>query len=212
MMDMEERLRVWTFRLFWESLGNTIGLMDVMTTPSLLMTSLSERACKPLQTFVETISGRSAGGLNVPGTLSQAVKTQFICDLSSVHCIGQILLVGKNQKNSVSELILIQHTLQFLPSLNNTVTVIAVNDEDDALGVLEVMSPQRSDLVLSTNIPYCELDVLVFDSLNVETDCRDGCDDFTKLQLIQDCGLSGGIQTNHQNSHLLLSPELIKEL
>ena len=25
MIDMEERLRVWTFRLFWESLGNTIG-------------------------------------------------------------------------------------------------------------------------------------------------------------------------------------------
>jgi hypothetical protein len=29
------------------------------------MTSLSEGACKPLQTFVEAISGCSAGGLNV---------------------------------------------------------------------------------------------------------------------------------------------------
>jgi hypothetical protein len=65
MIDMEERLRVWTFRLFWESLGNTIGLMGVMRTPNLLMASLSEGACKPLQTFVETISGCSAGGLNV---------------------------------------------------------------------------------------------------------------------------------------------------
>jgi len=212
MIDMEERLRVWTFRLFWESLGNTIGLMDVMRTPNLLMTSLSERACKPLQTFVETISGCSTGGLNIPGTLSQAVKAQLICDLSSIHCIGQILLVCENQKNGISELILIQHTLQFLPSLNNTVTIITVNDEDDALGVLEVMSPQRSDLVLSTNIPYSELDVLVFDSLDVETDCGNSCDDFTKLQLVQDCGLSGGVQTNHQNSHLLFSPELIKEL
>jgi hypothetical protein len=82
---------------------------------------------------------------------------------------GQILLVGKNQKNSISKLILIQHALQFLPSLNNTVTIIAVYDEDDTLGVLEVMSPQRSDLVLSTNIPYGELNVLVFDSLNIET-------------------------------------------
>jgi hypothetical protein len=82
---------------------------------------------------------------------------------------GQILFVGENQKNGISELILIQHTLQLLPSLNNTVTIIAINDEDDALGVLEVMSPQRSDLVLSTNIPYSELNVLVFDSLDVET-------------------------------------------
>jgi hypothetical protein len=82
---------------------------------------------------------------------------------------GQILLVGENQKNGISKLILVQHALQFLPGLNNTVTIIAVNDEDDTLGVLEVMSPQRSDLVLSTHIPYCELNVLVFDSLNVET-------------------------------------------
>ncbi len=81
----------------------------------------------------------------------------------------QILLVGEYQKYGISELVLVQHTLQFLSSLNNTVTIIAVNDEDDALGVLEVMPPQRSNLVLSTNIPYSELDVLVFNSLNVET-------------------------------------------
>jgi len=121
-----------------------------------------------------------------PGTLSQAVKTQLICDLGGVHGIlqlcqhvlcnhwaadtdWQILLVGEDQKNGISELVLIQHSLKFLPGLDNTVTIIAVNNEDDTLGVLEVMSPQRSDLVLSTNIPYSELDVLVLDGLNVET-------------------------------------------
>lgn len=31
------------------------------------------------------------------------------------------------------------------------------------------MSPQRSDLVLSSYIPYGELDVLVLDSLDVES-------------------------------------------
>jgi len=176
------------------------------------MTSLSESLCEPLQTLIKTISGGSTGGLNVPGTLSQAVKTQLVCDLGGVHGIGQILLVGKNQENGIPELILVQHTLQLLSGLNNTVTIIAVNDEDDALGVLEVMSPQGSDLVLSTNIPDGELNVLVLDGLNVESNCGDGCDDFTELQLVQNCGLSGSIQTNHQNSHLLLSPELIKEL
>jgi hypothetical protein len=78
------------------------------------------------------------------------------------------LLVGENQKNGIPQLILVQHTLQLLPSLNNTITIIAVNDEDDTLCVLEVMSPEGSDLVLSTNIPYGELNVLVLDSLNVE--------------------------------------------
>lgn len=125
-------------------------------------------------------------GIAYPGTLSQRVKTQLVGDLGGVHGVlklcqqrskyywiqitdWQILLVGEDQKNGISELILVQHALQFLSGLNNTIAIIAVNNEDDALSVLEVMSPQRSDLVLSTDIPYSELNVLIFDSLNVET-------------------------------------------
>lgn len=37
------------------------------------------------------------------------------------------------------------------------------------LRVDKVMSPQRSDLVLSTDIPNCEIDVLVLDCLHVES-------------------------------------------
>jgi len=81
----------------------------------------------------------------------------------------QILLVGKDQKKSIPQLVLVQHALQLLASLDDTVTIVAVDDEDDTLGVLEVVSPQRTDLVLSTDIPYGELDVLVLDGLDVET-------------------------------------------
>ena len=82
---------------------------------------------------------------------------------------GQILLVGEDQQNGVSELILVEHALKLLTSLDNTVAIVAVDDEDDTLGVLEVMSPERTDLVLTTDIPHGELDVLVLDSLDVET-------------------------------------------
>jgi len=181
-------------------------------TPNLLMTSLAERACEPLQTFVETITGRSTSRLDVPGTLSQAVEAQLICDFSGVHGIGQILFVGENQKNGVSELILVQHTLQFFSGLDNTVAIVAINDEDDTLGVLEVMSPQGSDLILSTNIPYGELDVLVLDRLHVEANRGDGGHNLSKLQLVQNRGFSSSVQTDHQDSHLLLSPEPIEDL
>lgn len=80
----------------------------------------------------------------------------------------QILLVGEDQEDGIPELVLVQHALEFLPGLDNTIAIVAINDEDDALGVLEVVSPQRSDLVLSTDVPHGELDVLVLDSLNVE--------------------------------------------
>jgi hypothetical protein len=80
----------------------------------------------------------------------------------------QILLVRENEEKGIPQLILVQHTLQLFPGFNNTVTIVAVDNEDDALGVLEVMPPQRSDLVLSTDIPHRELNVLVFYGLNVE--------------------------------------------
>ena len=85
-----------------------------------------------------------------------------------VFSYRQILLVGKHQEKCITQLILVQHSLELFTSLNDTVTIVAVNDEDDALGVLEIMPPQRSDLVLPTDIPYCELDILVLYSLDIK--------------------------------------------
>jgi hypothetical protein len=78
------------------------------------------------------------------------------------------LLVGENKEEGISKLILIEHALQLFPSLNNSVTIVAVDNEDDTLGILEVMSPQRTDLVLSTNVPDRELNVLIFHSLDIK--------------------------------------------
>ena len=54
---------------------------------------------------------------------------------------GQILLVGEDQEKRVPELVLVQHSLQLLAGLDDTVTIVAVNHEDDTLCVLEVMPP-----------------------------------------------------------------------
>ncbi len=47
------------------------------------------------------------------------------------------------------------------------------------------MPPQRTDLVLATNIPHVELCVLVCDSLDVEANGGDGCDVLVELELIE---------------------------
>lgn len=69
---------------------------------------------------------------------------------------GQILLVGEDQEVGVPELVLVQHALQLLTGLDDTIAIVAVDDEDDTLCVLEVVPPQRSDLVLTTDIPHGE--------------------------------------------------------
>lgn len=81
---------------------------------------------------------------------------------------GQILLVGENQEKSITELVLVEHALKLLTRLNNTIAIVAVDDENDTLGVLEVMPPERTNLVLTADIPHGELNVLVLDGLDVE--------------------------------------------
>ena len=84
--------------------------------------------------------------LDEPRPLPETVETKLVRDLSGVHGVGEILLVGKDQQECVPQFILVQHTLEFFTSFNDTFTIIRVNDEDDALSVLEVygmMSLQR---------------------------------------------------------------------
>ena len=44
------------------------------------------------------------------------------------------------------------------------------------------------------------------------TNGGNGGDDFTELQLVENRGLSRSVQTDHQNSHLLLPPQPVEEL
>lgn len=66
------------------------------------------------------------------------MEAKLISDLSGVHRVGQILLVSKYKKEGVTEFVLIKHSLKFFPRLRHTLPIIRVDDEDDALGVLEV--------------------------------------------------------------------------
>ena len=49
------------------------------------------------------------------------------------------------------------------------------------------MAPERPDLILSSDIPHVELDVLVRDRLDVEADGRDGGDALVELQFVKYC-------------------------
>ena len=136
-----------------------------------------------------------------PCTLPQAVQAEFVSDFSRVHCVlqtqsagrrhysiartayGKILFVGEDQEKGITEFVFVQHSLQFLTCLNNTISIIAVNDEDNALRVLEIVSPQRPDLVLPANVPHSELNVLIFDRFDVEACCHDVSDQLTSDQI-----------------------------
>jgi hypothetical protein len=90
--------------------------------------------------------------------------------------------------------------VELLLSLIYSVTILAVDDEDKALRAGVIVAPEGSNLVLTTDVPHVEFDVLVRDSLNVEANwrtsviaeagprhertSRDGRDGLVELQLV----------------------------
>lgn len=166
---------------------------------------------EPVETLIETIPGGSASGLHVPLAVPDVVEPELVGDLGNAHGLGQILLVGEHKEHSVAELVLAKHLVKLVVGLDDTLAVVGVDDKDETLSVLEVVAPQRTDLVLTAHIPHSEVDVLVLDGLHVEPDGGDGGNDLTELELVEDGGLTGGVETDHKDSHVLLAEELAEE-
>jgi len=166
--------------------------------------SLGQLAGEPVESFVESLALSRASGLNVPSAPLDIAQAELLGQFGASHRIGQILLVGEDEKYRVFEFVLLEHFRQLVLGFGGSLPVVAVNDEDEALRVLEVMSPKRSDLVLTADVPDSEGDVLVLDRLDVEADGGNGGDDLAQFELVEDGGFSSGVQTHHQNAHLLL--------
>jgi len=164
-------------------------------------------ARQPIQSLVEAVTLGRACRLDVPLSVPEALQSELVCELTGAHGVWQVLLVGEDEEMRVSQLILLKHLLQLVMRLTDPFTIIGVHNENQSLGVLEVVPPQRTDLVLTANVPHSEADVLVFDSLHVEANGGDRRDDLTQFQLVQNSCLSRGVETHHENSHLFLAKE-----
>lgn len=124
------------------------------------------------------------------------------------HSIGQILLIGKHQDNSVPHLPVINDAMEFLSRLVHAVPVCAVHHKDEALRTRVVVSPQWPDLVLPAHIPNIEFDVLIGYCLDIEADCGDSSDRMAQFELVQDGGLARRVQAKHQDADLFVSKDL----
>lgn len=157
---------------------------------------LDQLAGQPIQALVQSLALRGTSRLDVPPSVAHVVQSQLLRQLRGRHRIRQILLVGEDQDHSVAQLVLGQHVLELLLGLTHSLPVVRVHDKDQALRVLEVVPPQRTDLVLATDIPHSERDVLVLHSLDIEADCGDRRHDLAQFQFVEDGRLTGSIQTD----------------
>lgn len=109
------------------------------------------------------------------------MESEFVSHLCNRHRVWQVLFVGKDQQSGVTELIFSEKLLEFIGDFVDTRSVIRINDEDNSLGVVVVMSPESANFVLTSDIPDSEVDVLVFHGLDVEANRGDCCHYFSQL-------------------------------
>lgn len=46
---------------------------------------------EPVEALIQAVSAGGTGGLDVPAALAEGVQAQLVCDLCSVHGVGEIL-------------------------------------------------------------------------------------------------------------------------
>jgi hypothetical protein len=66
------------------------------------------------------------------------VETQFIGNLGSIHCVGQILFVCKDEEEGITEFVFIEHALKLFTGFRNTLAIVGIDNKNDPLGVLEI--------------------------------------------------------------------------
>ena len=119
---------------------------------------LNKCSGKPVKSLVQTVAGGCTAGLNVPLTVgwAKSVQAQLVRHLCSTHSVWKILFVGKDQKDSIAELIFVQHSVQLISGGIDTIGVIGIYHKDQTLSVLVIVAPQWTDLILTSYIPHCE--------------------------------------------------------
>merc|ERR1719379_3339559 len=163
-----------------------------------------KRARKP-------VARRGARRLDEPLAVPHAVEPQLLRDLRGGHSVWQVLFVREDEKHSVAHFLLVEHLGELLAGILDTVSVVAVDDKDEALRVLVIVAPERTNLVLATDVPDGEADVLVLNGLDVEADRGDRSHHLPELQLVQDRGLPSRVQADHEDSHLLLAEHALPD-
>ena len=115
---------------------------------------------QPIQTLVQTISGGSTASLDVPLPASHVVKMKLVRKFGNRHGVGEILFVGEHKKDSIAQFILPQHFSQLLRGTAvatiNSFPVVGVHHKDDGICVLVVVAPQRTNFILTPDVPVLE--------------------------------------------------------
>lgn len=74
------------------------------------------------------------------------MEAELVGKFGSGHSVGKILLVGEDKKIGVLKLLFSEHLKKLLTGLVDTLLIVGIDDEDETLSVLVVVSPEVTNL------------------------------------------------------------------
>ena len=172
---------------------------------------LGDVSRKPIESFPKTLSLRSTASLNEPLALAEVRQLEDLLNFRGRSGVGEILLVAVNEESGVLEVVVGEGVLEFFGGFLQAGAVGGVDDVDDAVSVLVVVTPEGAEASLATDVEHLELEVLVGDSGDVETNGGDGGVGFTEFELAQNSGLTSGVKADHDRTDFTLGKDEVPE-
>jgi len=155
---------------------------------------------EPVHALVESVAARGIGCLYLPGPIAKHGEAERLRNLRHSHCVWEVHFVGVDKEGHSVHRFVLENEIQRLGTLGNAVGVVAVDNIDEALGVLKVVVPQVAKFELTADVPAVEREVLVLERLHVKADRRDGVHCLVQFHLVEDGGLAGGVEAEHQEA------------
>ena len=100
----------------------------------------------PVEAFVQAVARRCRARLNIPLPRPQIVEAHFFSHLGDGHRPREVLFIRETEQDSVRELRLRQHPFELCARIGDALAVVRVDDENDPLSILIIVSPQWSNL------------------------------------------------------------------
>lgn len=130
---------------------------------------LLQRTGQPIQSFVQPFAACRDCALHVPPSCTQLRQTKVLAHLGRRHGSLQVLFIGKDKQSTVPHQRILNDRFEFACRSPNPLAVQRIHHIDQTVGVVEIVPPKWSQLLLTTHIPHRELHVLVLYLLYVES-------------------------------------------
>lgn len=157
------------------------------------------------ETFFQTIARNGASGLNVPmhSHDTQVSKAENSFQAFDVKSLWEVLFVGQNQDRYRTGVVMLGATSTVSRSIGvfahaqelqfgfvKPILFTRVHYKDDAIGATRVALPQRSELILTTHVPYRVGRVIHANLFTIESNGRGSVHVLIEFQSVKHGGLA----------------------